>query len=185
VSVYRGPLLFCADLGRNFTTYSPACEQPPYYADGCTDLGPGPRPAAAGWWGVSATRPFNLALVKPASSFVAQRHAPLGCTVEGVSNGDNRTDWPQCALTTPAACIRHCDSPFASSRSAAGPPVVVQGVAREVHGWSMANGSDIEAEVPPASPACSAAGACSDADIKLVLVPFASSELRVASFPVA
>jgi hypothetical protein len=186
VAVYRGPLLFCADLGRNFMDYSPGCEQPPYYQDGCTDLGPEPRPAAAGWWGVSATRLFNLALVKPAESLVpTHRRSSLDCTVGALGSG-NRTDWPACALTTPAACIRQCDSPFAGLQSAVSPPpTVLQGVAREVKGWTMASGSDIEADVPPASPACSVVGACSDTDIKLTLVPFASTELRVASFPVA
>ena len=44
VSLFRGPLLFAADLGRNYTLYSPACEQPPFASAGCPDLGPERRP---------------------------------------------------------------------------------------------------------------------------------------------
>lgn len=40
VSVFRGPTLFAADLGRDYTRYSPACEQPPYSPQWCDGIGP-------------------------------------------------------------------------------------------------------------------------------------------------
>ena len=175
--------LFAADLGRNYTRYSPTCEQPPFAPRGCPDLGPLARPREAAWWGVTATQPFNLALVDPASLLAAeQRMESLNCSIRGSPNAI----WPHCALQSPATCVRVCASPFASaSASSAGPPVVVHAVARTVLTWHMANDSKLEAQAPPSSPACAKPGACGSETVKVLLVPFSSTDLRVGSFPVA
>lgn len=159
VSVFRGPVLYAADLGRNYTRYSPACEQPPFDPSGCPDIGPGPRPAAVGWWGVTRTKPFNLALVLPNVSDPTR-------SLHAVVAGRTGSGW---------------------IGSVARAPVTVAARARLVTGWEMANSSDIEAAPPPGSPACSGnrSAGCSVDDVLLSLVPFASTELRVAAFPVA
>ena len=60
-------------------------------------------------------------------------------------------------------------------------PIIISGSARIVPGW----GTDKNAPVgPPASPACSAAGACGE-PIPIVLVPFGSTHVRMAVLPTA
>ena len=112
---------------------------------------------------------------------------PPACQVRG-----ERTDWPACALRTPPSCVRRCEFALSAHHhhgdgrgNGRGPPVVVTVHARRVLGWGMTNGSVLEAGVPPPSPACAAKGACSSQELQLALVPFGSTDLRVAAFPVA
>ena len=199
VSVYRGPILFGADLGRNYTKYSPQCEQPPFDADGCPGLGPGPRPASAGWWGAARTRPYNLALVikdraTPDASLGVEAgvesdrqldrntHRRGTCAITG---DHGRLGWPACVLSASSVsdgrpCVRVCN---AAGMSPAG--LVIKAAAHYVASWTMANGSAIEALPPPRSPACATKGACSTRPVAVELVPFAGTDLRIAAFPVA
>jgi DUF1680 family protein len=92
-----------------------------------------------------------------------------------------------------ALVVRDADAPGADLVFArAGPPsalpfnstavpVTIAGRARVVAAW----GADKNAPAaPPPSPACAAAGACSDA-VDVVLVPFGSTHVRMAVMPLA
>jgi hypothetical protein len=60
------------------------------------------------------------------------------------------------------------------------PPLTITAQAREVFGWGINLGS---AAAPPASPACSAAGACSDQAFTVTFVPFGMTNLRMSVLP--
>ena len=57
--------------------------------------------------------------------------------------------------------------------------------ARVVTGWGYANGSQVEMDAPPPSPACAEPGSCSTDTVDVLLVPHGATALRVGSFPVA
>jgi hypothetical protein len=62
----------------------------------------------------------------------------------------------------------------------ANPPVKITAMARLVPGWGVTLGS---ASAPPASPACSAAGAdCGPAQV-VTLVPYGTTHLRMSVLP--
>ena len=60
-------------------------------------------------------------------------------------------------------------------------PVVVRALVRPLPSWNLTLNS---ASLPPASPACAAAGACG-APIEVDLVPHGASDLRIGQFPLA
>ena len=176
VSVLRGSLLFSGYIGNKFIDYA-TCEDSPHRPQ-CKQLTQG-RPPQSKWYGVMPEQPFNVALVianrsNLAASFTVDGPG-LRCAVT-----PSTASWPECALDSPSTCTRVCDTPFNHSSF----PLTLSAQGRLVKSWGMADGSQIEADPPPASPACSTPGSCAP-PAKILLVPHGATALRVGSFPVA